>query len=113
MAAAVATGESDRVLRTYRAAIRIESGRDVDARGEEGRRLHFERRKNVDHQRVDCGRGGDLGEVRGRGDPRIPGGKRHARVQGLGRAWKIFAARFGDVRTGDDGLQGPGGKFAS
>ena len=102
--APAATGKSDRMLRADGAAIRIESGRNVDARGEKRRRLHSERRKNVDHQRLNRGCGGDMGEVRGRGDPRIPGGKRYARIQGLGRARKIFAARFGNFRSGDDGL---------
>src|ERR1700685_4385865 len=63
------------LLRADGAAIRIESRRNVDARGKEGRPLHPERRKNVDHQRLDRGRSRDLGEVRGRGDPRISGGK--------------------------------------
>ena len=38
-------------------------------------------------------------------DPRIPGGKRHAGLQSLGRARKIFAARFGDFRPGYERLQ--------
>src|ERR1700689_2845476 len=36
MAAAAAAGKSDRLLRTYRAAIRIQSRRNVDARVEKG-----------------------------------------------------------------------------
>ena len=37
MAAAPATGESDRLLRADRTAVRLESGRDADARREKGR----------------------------------------------------------------------------
>jgi len=38
------------------------------------------------------------GQNRGRQSPRIPGGKRRARIQDLGRAREVVAARFGDVR---------------
>src|SRR5260370_24396064 len=79
-----------------RTAIRFESGRDAGARGEKGQQVHFERRKDVDHQRIDRGRGGGLGQSGGRQSPWIPGGKRSGGIQGLGRAREMTAARVGD-----------------
>src|SRR6267154_5677337 len=113
MAAALAAGQSDRLLRPERAAIRIESRRHADARGEEGQQVHLERRKDVDHQWVDRGPGGGVGQDRGRQDPRIPGGKRRARIQDLGRAREMVAARLGDLRISIRRLPNPGRKLAA
>ena len=53
MAAASAAGKSNRLLRAHRTAIRLQSRRNAHARREEGRQLRPQRRKNVDHQRLD------------------------------------------------------------
>src|SRR2546430_15756444 len=98
MAAALAAGQSDRLLRPDRAAIRIESRRNADAGGEEGQQVPLERRKDVDYQRVDRGRGGGEGQSGGRQRTRISLRKRGARIQGLGRAREVVAASFRDVR---------------
>ena len=95
------------------AAIWLEPRRNANARGEKRRELRFKWREDVDHQRIDCGRCGGLGEVRGRKNPRIPGGKRHAGIQGLGCARKMVVAGLGDVRVGVHGLRNPARKFAA
>ncbi len=66
VAAALAAGQSHRLLRIDGTAIRIESGRDADACSEEGQQIYFERRKDVDYQRVNRRRGGGVGQSRGR-----------------------------------------------
>ena len=53
----------------------------------------------------------DLGQGRRRHDPRFPGGKRHARIQGLGRARQMVAARFHHLGPGDDRLQNSRRKY--
>src|SRR3984893_3499142 len=113
MAPAPAAGQSHRLLRPDRTAIRIESGRNADARGEEGQQVHLERREDVDYERVDCGRGGGVGQDRGRQNPRIPGGKRRAWIQDLGCAREMVAARFGDVRIIFHRLRNSGRKSAA
>ena len=97
MAAAAAIGESHRLFRIDGAAVRFESRRHADARGEKGRRLRAERRKNVDHQRLDRGRGGGVGQMRRRKDSRVSGGEREKRFQDLRCARQMVAARFGDL----------------
>ena len=92
--------QSHRLLRTDRAAVRLQSRRHADARGKKRRQVRPERRKNVDHQRLDRGYRRCLGQVRRRKNSRLPGGERHARIQGLGRARQMVAARFGDFRLG-------------
>src|SRR6266446_3360572 len=99
MAAASAARKSHRLLWFDGAAVWIESGRDADARGKEGQQICSEWRENVDHQRIDRGLGRRVGERRGRQSPRISGGKRHTGIQDLGCAWKMVAARFGDLGT--------------
>ena len=113
MAPAAATGQSHRLLRPDRAAIRLESRRDADARREKGRRLHPERRKNVDHQRLDRRCRARLGEMRRRQNPRLPRRKRHARIQGVGHSRQMFAARIRHFRPLDDRLQNSRRKSAS
>ena len=68
MAARDAERRSHRLLRADRAAIRLESRRHADARGETRRPLRAERRKDVDHQRLDRRCGAGLGEVRRRAE---------------------------------------------
>src|SRR5258706_4749827 len=63
MAAALAAGQSHRLLRIDGTAIRIESGRDADACSEEGQQIYFERRKDVDYQRVNRRRGGGVAKA--------------------------------------------------
>ena len=87
--------------------------RHADARGEERRSLHPQRRKNVDHQRIDRRCRAGLGEMRGRQHSRLSGGKRHEGFQGLGCARKAFAARFRHFRPGDERLRNSRGKCAS
>ena len=67
MAAGAGHGRKAWLLRADRAGIRIESGGHDHARAQIGRRVHPERREDVDHVGIDrrCGR--DLGEARGRG----------------------------------------------
>src|SRR6266481_5496016 len=113
MAAALAAGQSDRLLRPDRAAIRIESRRNADARGEEGQQVHLEWRKDVDYERVDRGRGGGVGQDRGRQNPWIPGGKKRAWNQDLGGTREMVAARFGNVRIGIHRLRNSGRKSAA
>ena len=113
VAAAHAKRKSGGLLRPHRAAIWVEPQRHADARGEERRSLHPERRKNVDHQRIDRRRRADLGEMRGRQDSRLPGGKRHEGFQGLGCARKTFAARFHHFGAGDERLRNSRGECAS
>src|SRR5260370_32412376 len=113
MAAALAAGQSYRLLWLDRTAIRIESRRNAHARGEEGQQVHLERRTDVEYQRIDRGRGGGMGQDRGRQNTRIPGGKRRARIQDLGRAREVVAARFGNVRIGFQRLRNPGRKSAA
>src|SRR6266513_3680015 len=113
MAAALAAGQSDRLLRPDRAAIRIESRRNADAGGEEGQQVHLERRKDVDYQRVDRGRGGGVGESGGRQSPRISCRKRDARIQGLGRAREVVVTSFRDVRIVVWRLRNSGRKSAA
>ncbi len=69
--------------------------------------------KIVDHQWLNCRYRGDLGEMRRRKNSRLPGGKRHARIQGLGSSWEMVAARFGDGRSGDERLRNPRRKSAA
>ena len=52
-------------------------------------------------------------KVRRRKDSRVPGGKRHAGIQSVGRARQMVAARFGDFRTGLHRLRNPRRKSAS
>src|ERR1700730_8563841 len=111
MAAAFAAGKSDRLLWFDGAAVWIESGRDADARGEEEQQIYFERREDVDHQRIDRGRGGRMGQRRRRQSSRISGGKRRAGIQCLGRARKMVAARVGNVGTGVHRLRNSGRKY--
>src|SRR6266478_2053525 len=99
MAAAFAARESDRLFWFDGAAVWIEPGRDADARGEEGQQIYSERREDVDHQRIDRGHRGRVGQRRRRQGARVSGGKRHTGIQDLGRARKMVAARFGDVGT--------------
>src|SRR2546423_13602898 len=98
MAAAFAAGQSHRLFWFDGAAIWVQSGRDADSRGEKGRQVRSERREDVDHQRIDRGRGGGVGEMRGRKSSRISSGERNAGLQGLGRAWEMVAAGLGDFR---------------
>ena len=63
---ALATGEKTRLLRADRAGLRLESRRHDHARAQIGQRIHPERRKDVDHIRVDRRCGGHLGQA-GRG----------------------------------------------
>src|SRR5260370_36640199 len=97
MAAALAAGQSYRLLWLDRTAIRIESRRNAHARGEEGQQVHLERRKDVDYQRIDRGRGGGMGQGPGRQKTRIPGGKRTTRSQTLGRGGGGGASAFGNA----------------
>src|ERR1700730_16245095 len=55
--------------------------------------VRFERRKNVDHQRFHRGRRRRVGQVRRRKNSRLPGGKRHSRLQSLGRTRQMVPAR--------------------
>src|SRR5882757_10267015 len=48
-------GKKDRLLRLDGAAVRIQSRRHAYARGKKRQQVRLERRKNVDHQRLDCG----------------------------------------------------------
>ena len=61
----------------------------------QGSVLGDQRRKNLDHQRVDRGYRGGVGARRG-WHPRVPGGKRHAGIYVVGAARKIVDARVGD-----------------
>ena len=110
MAPAPAAGKKDRLLRPYRTAIRFESRRHAHPRRQKGKQVRLERRKNVDHQRFHrrCRRG--LGQMRRRKSSRLPGGKRHARLQSLGRARQVVAARFRHQRTGFRRLRNSGRK---
>src|SRR2546427_1835075 len=110
MAAAFAAGQSHRLLWIDGAAIRIESWRDADARGKEGQQIYFERREDVDYERVDRGCGRGVGQSRGRQSPRLSCWKRDAGIQGVGRARKVVVARLGDIRIGSDRLRNPGRK---
>ena len=69
----------DRMLRTHRAGLRLESRGHADAREAGRRSLGSERRENLDHQRLDGRRRDRLG-ARRRRHSRIPGGERHARI---------------------------------
>ena len=64
----------------------------------DGRALHPERRKNVDHQWFPrrCRR--RLGQMRRRKSSRLPGRKRHAGIQSLGRSRQMVAARLRHFR---------------
>src|SRR6266446_6181458 len=94
MAAAFAARESDRLFWFDGAAVWIEPGRDADARGEEGQQIYSERREDVDHQRIDRGHRGRVGQRRRRQGARVSGGKRHTGIQDLGRArkWSLRAS---------------------
>src|SRR6266849_559783 len=94
MAADLAARKSDRLFWFDGAAVWIESGRDADARGEEGQQIYSERREDVDHQRIDRGRRGRVGQGRGRQGPRISRRKRRAGIQDLGRSrkWSLRAS---------------------
>src|SRR2546426_12340882 len=102
MAAAFAAGQSHRLLWIDGAAIRIESWRDADARGKEGQKIYFERREDVDYQRVDRGRGGSAGQKGGRQNARTSFCKRDAGIQGLGRASEKVVVRLGGVPGGSE-----------
>ena len=65
-----------------------------------GGKLRSERREDVDHQRIDRGRCGGLGQMRRRKNSRIFSGKRHAGIQSLGCTRKMVAAGLGDFRIG-------------
>src|SRR5258708_40108859 len=98
MAAALAAGQVHRLLWIDGAAIRIQSGRDADARGEEGQQIYFKRREDVDHQRLDRRCGGGGGQSGRRQSPRDFGWKKDAGGQDLGHPPKKVAARLRDVR---------------
>ena len=62
LAAGAAKRRKDRLLRIDRTRLRIESGRNEDARSQSWKRICTERRKDVDHLGHDRRRGGDLGQ---------------------------------------------------
>jgi len=106
-------GQSHRMLWLDRTAVWIESGRNADARGEEGQQVHLERRKDVDYERVDRGRGGGVGQDE---DDKVRGflvEKGAPRIQGLGRAREVVTAGFGDVRIILHRLRNSGRKSAA
>src|SRR5215467_5960520 len=105
--------QKDRLLRPYRAAVRLEPRRHAHARREKGPQIRPQRRKNVDHQRLHRRRCRGVGKVRRRQGARLPGGKRHARLQGLGRTRQVVAARFGHKRAGFERLRNSRGKSAA
>src|SRR5260370_5842530 len=100
MAAALAAGQVHRLLWIDGAAIRIESGRDAGARGEEGQQIYFERRENVDHQRVYRGRGGCVGQSGGRQRPPSSCWKKKAGNSDMVRSAKIDVSPLGAFRIG-------------
>ena len=63
MAPAPRAGQSHRLLRPHRTAIRFESRRHAHARREKREQVHPQRRKNVDHQRLHRRRRRRVGQV--------------------------------------------------
>ncbi len=89
------------VLRADRARLRLEPGRYAHPRPQRGRRLHPQRRENVDHLGLHRRRGRDLGQGgRRRGQsPRLSGGNQSARFLRLRCAWQVVAASLRHLRA--------------
>src|ERR1700736_5203389 len=99
MVALVATGQSDRLLWIDRAAVRFKSRRHADPRAKKGPQVRAEWRKNVDHQRLDRGCRGRLGQVGRQKNSRLSSRKGQAWIQNLGCTCKMVAPRFRHLRT--------------
>ena len=91
----MASGRGHRLLRSDRARLRLQPGRDDhDGAGDEGR-LGAEWREDVDHQRVNGHSRGGVGQDRtgrrSRVDPRVPRADRHAGVLRQGSEGQTLA----------------------
>ena len=90
-----------RLLRVDRARLRIEPRRDDDHRAQIRRRIHPQRRKDVDHLGLHCRCRRDLGQGHERRRikrSRLPGRNGSARLQRLRRSRQMVASRVGHQR---------------